>query len=413
MFKKLKVCIISEDFIPVWSGIGTYLISLLRHVPKDFEIHLITARRRICGRPIETEKEDNALLNEIGQSVSIHYVSEISNNFLDHFKFQVACGGFVPELCKNEKIDIVHSNFPLMSDIAVKLFRKLKIPSIATVHSTIEGQHESVKKAHVGFNCLQTSDMANLMLSYPLGILERLYTRRTSHFIAVSNFVKNEIIKYFNIPPEKIKVIYHGVDSSEDLNLTNNLKAQPLSSRRPVVLYTGRLAAGKGITCLVKAIPIVLKHVPNTCFHVIGGGKIGSYLPKLLENELLCRNSLIRGYVNHSTIGSYYQGCSVYVSPTLYDGLGLGILEAMSLGKPVIASAVGGIPEIIENKYNGLLVSPNNPKSLADAIVRLLSDPDLSELLGKNARNTVMAKFSMERMRNETYEYYRNVLKNA
>ena len=409
----MKVCIISQDFIPVWSGIGTYLSSLLRHVPKDFEIHLITARRRICGKTIETGNEDN-ILKEIGQNVSIHYVSEISNNFLDHFKFQVACGGFVPDLCKNEKIDIVHSNFPLMPDIAVKLFRKLKIPSIATVHSTIEGQHESVKKAHVGFECLQTSDMANLMLSYPLGVLERLYTRRTSHFIAVSNFAKNEIIRYFNVPAEKIRVIYHGVDTSaEGLKLVNNSKVQPFSSEKPVVLYTGRLAAGKGISCLVKAIPMVLKQFPNVCFHIIGGGQIGSYLPKFLENELRGRNSLVHGYVNHSAIGSYYRGCSVYVSPTLYDALGLGILEAMSLGKPVIASAVGGVPEIIEHQHNGLLVSPNDPIALADAIVRLLNDPDLSELLGKNARNTVMAKFSMERMRNETYEYYRSVLKNA
>ncbi len=402
--KELKVCIVSQDFIPVWSGIGTYVISLLRHIPNDFEIHLVTARRKISGKILESSDCERKLIHEIEKHVSIHYISEITDNFMDHLKFQIACARFVPELCKAEKIDIVHSNFPIMPDIAVKLFKSLKIPSITTVHSTIEGQHESVKKANVRFKSLQTSDMANLMLSYPLGILERLYTSRTSHFIAVSEFSKNELVRYFKIPENKIKVIYHGVEVSAQSNTK-------ITRKEPIVLYTGRLAAGKGINCLIKAIPIVLKSLPNSCFYVVGGGNIESYLPRLQQKYY--KDSLFHGYVDHSAIGPYYEGCSVYVSPTLYDALGLGILEAMYYKKPVIASAVGGIPEIIEHEYNGLLVHPNDPIMLANAIIRLLKDSELSNSLGKNANNTVLTKFSVERMRNETYDYYRSILKNV
>jgi glycosyltransferase involved in cell wall biosynthesis len=209
----IDVCLISPDFIPSWSGIGTYVVSLLRNLPDSIRVHLVTVKREIPGNPQKSEEHHNSeLFNELNEKINIHFITRAKGTFLYHMRFQSACSSFVPTLCKDNDIDLIHSNFPVMSDIQVKMLRRLSMPNIATAHSTIEGQHFGVRRANMSFSSLQASDRANLMLYYPLKICELIYSRKTQYFITVSESTKRELQQYLSVSWKKIRTIHNGDD---------------------------------------------------------------------------------------------------------------------------------------------------------------------------------------------------------
>jgi glycosyltransferase involved in cell wall biosynthesis len=119
-------------------------------------------------------------------------------------------------------------------------------------------------------------------------------------------------------------------------------------------------------------------------------------------------NFCFYGYANDVDLKSIYSSCSIYVAPTIYEPLGIRILEAMSCAKPVIATKVGGVTEIISHGKNGLLISPGNELELADSIIAVLSDFGLAQTLGRSARITVEDKFSSAKVALETFDYLRS-----
>ncbi len=401
---------ISPDFIPIWSGIGTYVVSLLENLPKNIRVHLVTVKKGIPGSASHEEFVYNSdLFKRIKANVDIHFISDANDTFFYHLKFQSACLSYIPTLCKDHKIDLIHTHFPLMSDIQVKLLRGLDIPTVATVHSTIEGQHFGVKSANMRVSNMETSDIANLLLYYPLKFCELIYSRKISQFIAVSENIRQELIRYLNVPEKKIKTIYHGIDTNR-FHPKAKLAKCPISlpSGRPILLFTGRFVATKGINTILKAVPTVIKQFPNALFVFVGGGNYEPYQSYLVMMGVPQRNFLFYGYVaDYYDLPAVYSRSTITLAPTIYEPLGIRILEAMSCGKPVIASRIGGITEIIEHGKNGLLISPGDYVSLANAIVSLLSDGDLLTSMGKKARQRVIENFSVDRMARETFEFYR------
>ena len=120
-------------------------------------------------------------------------------------------------------------------------------------------------------------------------------------------------------------------------------------------------------------------------------------------------NIVVLGYLNFFDMPAIYSRSSICVVPTTYEPLGIRVMEAMSCGRPVIGSAVGGIPEIISHEHDGLLVPPKNSQSLATSILRLLDNPSLAQKLGRNARETIIERFSASKMVEETFGFFRKV----
>jgi glycosyltransferase involved in cell wall biosynthesis len=410
----LNVCLISPDFIPSWSGIGTYVISLLQNLPDSVRVHLVTVKREIPGSLRGREEHHNSeLFNKLKDKTDIHFIARAKGTFFYHLKFQSACSSYVPILCKKNNIDLIHGNFPVMSDIQVKMFRRLSTPSVTTVHSTIEGQHFGVRKNCTSFSRLQASDMANLILYFPLKICEFIYSKKTQHFIAVSENMKRELQRYLRVKEEKIRTIHNGVDTerfSPDIGNGGALSYFP--SDRPVVLFTGRFVATKGINILVDAIPKVVEAIPKAFFMFVGGGDYKPYQSYLESHGVDRHNFLFKGYIPESELPKAYSSSTLYVAPTIYEPLGIRILEAMSCGLPVVASKVGGIPEIISDGQTGFLIHPNDSKALSERIIELLNDEDLAHRLGRNARTRVVEEFSDKKMARKTLGFYRQVLDN-
>lgn len=406
----IKICMISPDFIPVWSGIGSYTVTLLEQISEDVEIHLITLKRELPTSRFSNQSASHDAFQSLSEKVHIYNVSSARDTFAYHLKFQLACLKNLPNICKHEKIDIIHTNFPLMSDIFVKLLRQIKIPTISTVQSTIDGQHKGVSESNMSVSSLEVSDLANLLLYYPLKVCEMLYVRKIPHFIAISESIKREIIHYLNINKDRFHIIYHGVDTRRFSSREKQIPSLELEKNRPVVLFTGRFVATKGIDVLARAVPKVLKRFPNVLFLFVGGGNSMPYMHLLRKKGVAKRNFSFEGYVDFFEMPSLYASTSIYVAPTIYEPLGIRVLEAMSCEKPVIASRVGGIPEIIESGKDGLLIAPRDVDGLANSLIRLLEDESFAKSIGKRGRQKVLEKFSAEEMAQRTVSLYKQIL---
>jgi len=411
MGERINVCMISPDFLPVWSGIGAYTVSLLEKFPQNINVHLVTVKRELSGKFLLKKSSDARILKKLEEKgIQFHFVSHAKGTFMYHLNFQLACLRAIPKICKKHDIDIIHTNFPLMSDIFVKMFKRTNIPAISTVQSTIDGQHFGVKAASLNISSLEKSDVANLLLFPPLKMCELFYVRRTPYFIAISKSVMRELMTYLGVPRERIHIIYHGVDTQRfrpNLEKENSMDIS-LPEDKPVVLFTGRFVATKGIDILIKSAVRVIASIPEVLFVFVGGGNFRPYME--LVKPHLRKNFIFYGYSDYFLMPLLYSQATIYVAPTIYEPLGIRVLEAMSCAKPVVASNVGGISEIISHGHEGLLVPPRNHVSLAKALIELLENPSLMESLGKNARKTVIQKFSAEKMSSETVNFYRKVV---
>jgi glycosyltransferase involved in cell wall biosynthesis len=236
---------------------------------------------------------------------------------------------------------------------------------------------------------------------YLIPLLRRIFTK-TDLILANSEFTKKLIMSY-GVPPEKVHVIYPGVNPNRYLNRQDDSAKQRLGLNGSLVILTvARLVRRKGIKYLIEAMPRVLRSLPDTVLLVVGDGP---EKPRLEEEArilgLASRVSFL-GKVPEQKLIAFYQASDVFVLPAIVDsemnteGLGVVLLEAMSMGKPVVASGVGGIPEAVVNGETGLLVKPQDPNDLADAIIRLLGNSELSRKMGDNGRQRVKEVFDWD-----------------
>lgn len=180
---------------------------------------------------------------------------------------------------------------------------------------------------------------------------------------------------------------------------------------KPLLLFCGRLVQRKGIDVLLRALPAVLSST-DVDVVITGEGDRKAEWESLSDELGLSETVQFPGFVSDEELGRLYANCTLYVHPAIYDdngdteGLGVVLIEALAHKKPVIASNVGGIPDVIKNGDTGVLVEEKNEQELADSILRLLNDPELCEELGESGYLHVKKFFDWERIANETYALY-------
>lgn len=197
----------------------------------------------------------------------------------------------------------------------------------------------------------------------------------------------------------------HKIEPAAPTTIIGNPVPVPISIaplQRPGrrVLFLAWLDRDKGVFDLVRAIPIVLRSVPEATFVLAGKGIPGGDDPRSivdLARALHVEQSLrLPGWVDGAEKGNLMQASDVFVLPSYYEALPVGVLEAMACGLPVVTTAVGGIPDLIEDGVNGLLVEPRQPEALARAIVALLTDDALRTRLREAAHSHVRKRYSTE-----------------
>ena len=401
----MKLCVIAPEFLPVWGGVGTYLVELVRHLPKDIEVHVVTPMREsIGGKRISSRDFDFS--EYFRDNVHVHFVCKATDTFIYNAVFQSACLRYIPQLLDKEDIDLLHFGHH-MAGLLLEL-KGLEIPAVTTVHTTIQGQRSGTRMSGMKFWDLEFSEKATY-LTYPfLRLAETIYFSRTRHYITVSEWMKRQLQEqYPRMNCSEISVIHNSVD-------TQSFSPGPRrkSIEGEIILFTGRIIAGKGITYLIEAIPEVLKEHSDAFFVFIGPGDFMPYRRRLKDLGISERNFAFLGYLkDRSELVEYYRTCSIFAAPTtVWENLPIRVLEAMACGAPVIASNVCAIPEVIDNFVNGVLIPPCSVHELARAICCLLGDSNLRRKIGDNARKTVLEKFDCNVHAMRTAEVYQKVL---
>ncbi len=206
-------------------------------------------------------------------------------------------------------------------------------------------------------------------------------------------------------------IIYNGIEIdkfSEILDKEKSQKIFNIDNEKFIFGNVARLHEQKGHKILLQAFAKIVKSHNNAHLLIIGDGELKEELISLTEN--LGISDKVKFLGKRSDICEFLAAIDIFVLPSLWEGQPIALLEALAMGKPCIASAVNGIPEIINHGVNGYLVNPNDIDNLYQAIVLLMSDHKLCEQLCNHGKITISDKFSAQNMANETAILYNKIL---
>jgi glycosyltransferase involved in cell wall biosynthesis len=253
---------------------------------------------------------------------------------------------------------------------------------------------------------------------FPSKRVERWFDGRVGvavdKFIAVSKEVGRVLAEKQRFPEEKIKTIYYGVTPGP-VNLTHQDQASirqqyGLSPANIVIGMSARLSREKGHTYLLEALAQLHSRISSRVEAlIIGGGVLLDELKAQAAQLGLQQTIKFTGHLSHAEAVRAMAVCDIITLPSEIEGLPYAITEAMSLGKPVVATAVGGIPEQVIHGEMGWLIPPRNSQALAEALWNLINSPELAQQMGQKARCHYQTHFTIERMLQEHELLYQSL----
>jgi glycosyltransferase involved in cell wall biosynthesis len=229
--------------------------------------------------------------------------------------------------------------------------------------------------------------------------------KRADRVIAISEAVRSELCRKLGLPPERVVTIHYGLDA--------NSWGSPLPSRRmanaPVIGTIGRLAHQKGQDLLLEAFASVVRQCPGSRLVLVGHDDEGlrPYLEQLARRLGLSEAVEFRGFADD--VRPVLAQMDVFVLPSRWEGFGLVLLEAMAAARPVVATRVGPIPEIVVDQTTGYLVESGNRDALSRAIVKLIRQPQVARSMGQAGRRRVTDVFGSDRMARRTVRLYEDL----
>jgi glycosyltransferase involved in cell wall biosynthesis len=228
-----------------------------------------------------------------------------------------------------------------------------------------------------------------------------LYNRRVDGVVAISRVIM-KLLTEAGVERDRIRLIHSGIDPERFVHCAAAV------TEREAVAVVGIVAAleeRKGHRYLFEAAAALKRRGHKIKYLVAGEGPARRQLEERVKALNLADEVRFCGFVSDAP--DFLSQIDIFILPSLYEGLGVAVLEAMAAGKPVIASRVGGLPELVADGETGLLVAPKNVEGLAEAIARLADDESLARAMGKKGAALARANFSLERMavQNEAYYY--------
>jgi len=307
-------------------------------------------------------------------------------------------------------------------DIDVRYFRMNKEADVFTilkVASFLRKEHFDVINVHrpTAHTILMIANMlANRARFFvtrrvPYGIPSRIsavikYEWFVDKIIAISNEVKQSLIKT-GVKERNIEIIPDAIDVGYYDPM--RISALPeLISKAPIIGTIGNANRQKGHRYFISAIPYIIKRYPDALFVDVGVNDKDKELVDL-ACELGVRDKIIFAGFKED-VRPYLKAMDIFVFPSIVEGLGTSLLEAMSMQKPVVVSKTGGMLDIIVHEENGIFVSPASAREIADAVCYLLDNTSHAKQLGIQARKTMIERFSVEVVAKRTEELFKSVL---
>lgn len=369
--KTKKILFYSDT--PLYGGAEKQMQLLAEHLDDDFEpIFLIRQTPELENWA--TELQRNGFKTYLCPSKSKHSLINLK---------------YLLNIIKNEKPDLLHAH--IWNPMACKyifLSKKIsKLPLVITEHDP-----------------------------FSLGFVKKLYKkwaiRLADQIITVSDANRKLMLELYPFVKEKITTVHNGI--SLKINPISNEQKKRIkkdifkaSDHNQILLAVATLHPRKGLKYLIKAFQKIHNKKPSTRLIIAGEGPERVILEKLISNLGLVNKVMLLG--QRDDINKLMQSADLFILPSLKEAFGLVIIEAFATGLPVIATEVGGIPEIIINQKNGLLIKPANRFAIEKAIEKLLRHPQLAQTLAKNAKIT-LKEFSANKMALETEKIYKLLL---
>jgi glycogen synthase len=238
--------------------------------------------------------------------------------------------------------------------------------------------------------------------------IERISIEAADKIVAVSKDMKADILKHFNVPEEKVVIIHNGIDLNKYVKtpLNPDLKKE-YGVEDDFVLYVGRTTPQKGIEHLIDAAD----QIPCQVVLCAGGGDTKEYEELMTKKASTKKNILwIRKMLKEEEVIQMYSSARVFICPSIYEPFGIINLEAMACRTPVVASAVGGILEVVVPDETGYLVQPGKQTEIAAAVKKLLQDPEMARRYGENGRKRVEKYFSWTSIAEKTRDLYASLI---
>lgn len=290
-------------------------------------------------------------------------------------------------LLKREKIDILHLHNSTAFFYGVIAGRIAGIPAI-----------------------VYTEHARDIRPNIKVRVTDKILSLFTDRVIVVADFLMKNLVEYEWFDPLKITTIYNGIDGSEFLKEYDQRELRKelgLSWSSRIIGIVARLDPIKNHKSLIKAMQIVSTEFSETVLLVVGDGPSRGEIIALISECKLGRNVRLLGVRND--IPRLLSIMDVFVLCSKSEGLPLTLLEAMAAGKAIVATKVGGIPSVIEDAVNGLLIPPDDPKAIARAIIELLADKEKARRMGIMARKKFESEFTLNKMVKRYEEVYESV----
>jgi glycosyltransferase involved in cell wall biosynthesis len=371
----------APEYGRIWGGIGTYLSQLLQGMDSRHEVTILGGTTGESSDPRVT-------------TVPLTNGGGIMTNYL---KFQLALRRRLPELLREHRPDLLVVHHAQMPDLLAATDR---CPTVVTTHTTILGQSRGIQEALRHRSPLDGSERTTLAALPALLPAEIRYWGRARHALFVSGAVRREVMKAYAPRLRTEATIPNGL-------AMDPVPRHPAGDEQGSILYTGRLLGWKGLAVLLQALPRMTR--PERLF-VTGSGRTEAWRRYAQSLGLGTDRVQFLGVVPRAELLSRLARASLVVVPSFMESCPYSLIEAMSLGKPIVASSVPGIQDMVEHGETAVLVPPGDAPALAEAMATVLEDDALARRLGSAAERTAKERFSLSRMCDETLRYFETVL---
>lgn len=366
--------LIAPDFPPLTGGIATYLGNICKHLPyreivvltnrvQNYEHHDLYVDYKIyrIGLPLE----------------NVRFIGSILKMIWVFF--------WARRILAKENIDLVQCG-----DFSIALSGLLLKKSTGKPYIVYTYGLEVMKRFKLKYRAR----------------LRKVILKNAEKVITISNFTKGKLLE-LGVKETKIGMVPPGVEVDKFRGKREHqkiLNAYKIHDRR-VILTVGRLIERKGQDMVIKALPTVLKRFPDVVYLIVGDGPNRLALEELTTSLNLRQKVIFAGLVPDEALPLYYEACDIFIMPSRIiekkghvEGFGIVYLEANLCGKPVIGGWSGGVPDAMVDGVTGVLVDPLDSSEIAEAIIKLLSNPELARKMGQAGRIRAQTEFNWDKI---------------
>jgi glycosyltransferase involved in cell wall biosynthesis len=357
------------------------------------EVHYVTNYATDCKETLEFNglKVYNTYRKISPKEISRFPFMSFNKWILKHFKENMLAARTARSVLAQEKdFDVIHCH----GNLAALILSKERVPVVFTEHDASP------------WMCTYRSFYERFIRKSSYYLLNKKAMERVSHVITVSSAQRKFLIENWQFNLKKITTIPNGVDTvafKPDNNGKDILKKHSLPEDYSI--FVGRLEPRKGIDYLIRSMKGF-----NMASVIVGSGPDRSRLEELAKKSGVSSRITFTGGVSNEDLRHLYSNAKFFVLPSISEGMPLTVLEAMASGIPVVANNINGIPDIVQDGYNGLLAEPRDIDSFMNAQQILLKDAMLRKKMGQRARETVEKNYSWKTVAHRVVDVYERVL---